>query len=100
MHHMRVLPLRPRTSPRRSRKQRNGPPQSRSRITPGLRYFLMVTAFAALSLDRSDHRQRAIIKRPPTEAAYGGRKAMEWVSRKTSIAGIQIPNWGIVLGAV
>ncbi len=29
-----------------------------------------------------------------------GRKVMEWFSRKTSIAGIQIPNWGIVLGAV
>ena len=25
---------------------------------------------------------------------------MEWFSQKTSIAGIQIPNWGIVLGAV
>jgi hypothetical protein len=25
---------------------------------------------------------------------------MEWFSRETSIAGIQIPNWGIVLGAV
>ena len=25
---------------------------------------------------------------------------MEWFSRKTSIAGVQIPNWGIVLGAV
>ena len=25
---------------------------------------------------------------------------MEWFSRKTSMAGIQIPNWGIVLGAV
>jgi hypothetical protein len=24
---------------------------------------------------------------------------MEWFSRKTSIAGTQIPNWGIVLGA-
>ncbi len=24
---------------------------------------------------------------------------MEWFNRKTSIAGIQIPNWGIVLGA-
>jgi hypothetical protein len=29
-----------------------------------------------------------------------GRKAMEWFSRKTSIAGVEIPNWGIVLGAV
>jgi hypothetical protein len=29
-----------------------------------------------------------------------GRKAMEWFSQKTSIAGIQIPNWVIVLGAV
>jgi hypothetical protein len=25
---------------------------------------------------------------------------MEWFYRKTSIAGVQIPNWGIVLGAV
>jgi hypothetical protein len=25
---------------------------------------------------------------------------MEWFSRKTSIAGIQIPNWMVVLGAV
>jgi hypothetical protein len=24
---------------------------------------------------------------------------MEWFSRKTSIAGIQIPNWVVVLGA-
>jgi hypothetical protein len=29
-----------------------------------------------------------------------GRKVMEWFSRKTSIAGIQISNWMIVLGAV
>jgi hypothetical protein len=29
-----------------------------------------------------------------------GRKAMEWFSRKTSIAGVQISNWMIVLGAV
>jgi hypothetical protein len=26
-----------------------------------------------------------------------GRKAMEWFNRKTSIAGVQIPNWGVVL---
>jgi hypothetical protein len=25
---------------------------------------------------------------------------MEWFSRKTSIAGTQIPNWVLVLGAV
>jgi Flp pilus assembly protein protease CpaA len=25
---------------------------------------------------------------------------MEWFSRKTSIAGIQIPNWVVVLGAI
>ena len=29
-----------------------------------------------------------------------GSKVMEWFSRKTSIAGIQISNWMIVLGAV
>jgi hypothetical protein len=38
---------------------------------------------------------RARTIRQPT-----GRKAMEWFSRKTSIAGIQISNWMIVLGAV
>jgi hypothetical protein len=25
---------------------------------------------------------------------------MEWFSRRTSIAGIQIPNWVVVLGAI
>jgi hypothetical protein len=25
---------------------------------------------------------------------------MEWFSRKTSIAGIQIPNWVVALGAI
>jgi hypothetical protein len=29
-----------------------------------------------------------------------GMKVMEWFSRETSIAGIQIPNWVVVLGAV
>jgi hypothetical protein len=28
------------------------------------------------------------------------RKAMEWFSRKTSIAGVEIPNWTVVLAAV
>jgi len=40
-----------------------------------------------------------LIRRPPSEAALIGRKVMEWFSQKTSIAGVQIPNWGIVLGA-
>ena len=38
------------------------------------------------------------------EAAQGGglsgSKAMEWFSRKTSIAGIQISNWILVLAAL
>jgi hypothetical protein len=25
---------------------------------------------------------------------------MEWFNKKTSMAGIQVPNWGIVLGAI
>jgi hypothetical protein len=29
-----------------------------------------------------------------------GRKVMEWFSQKTSIAGLQVSNWMIVLGAV
>ena len=32
--------------------------------------------------------------------SLSGRKAMEWFSRKTSIAGIQVSNWTIVLAAV
>jgi hypothetical protein len=37
--------------------------------------------------------------RPPTEAGLTGRKVMDWLNGKTSIAGIQIPNWWIILGA-
>jgi hypothetical protein len=39
-------------------------------------------------------------KQASTEAAYG-RKAMNWFNRATSIAGIQVPNyWMLVLVAV
>jgi hypothetical protein len=33
-------------------------------------------------------------------AAVSARKAMEWFSRKTSIAGTEISNWILVLAAV
>jgi hypothetical protein len=36
----------------------------------------------------------------PKEAAHPGRKAMEWFKQKTSIAGAQVSNWMIVLGAI
>jgi hypothetical protein len=36
----------------------------------------------------------------PSEAVYLGGKAMEWLSRKTSIGGIQISNWILVLAAL
>jgi len=36
----------------------------------------------------------------PTDAAYLGRKVMEWFGQKTSIAGTQIPNWALVAGAI
>jgi hypothetical protein len=29
--------------------------------------------------------------------ALSGRKAMEWFSRKTSIASIEVPNWILVV---
>ena len=29
-----------------------------------------------------------------------GRIVMEWFSKKTSIAGVQLPNWMVVLGAI
>jgi hypothetical protein len=38
--------------------------------------------------------------RPPTEAGLFGRKVMEWFNQKTSIAGIQVSNWMIALGAI
>jgi hypothetical protein len=37
--------------------------------------------------------------RSPTEAAYG-RKTMNWFTRTTSIAGIQVSNWMLVIVAV
>jgi len=40
-----------------------------------------------------------VITRPPTDGHYG-RKAMEWFRRKTSIAGVQSPNWILVVAAV
>jgi hypothetical protein len=36
----------------------------------------------------------------PKKAAYPGTKAMEWFKQKTSIAGVQVSNWMIVLGAI
>jgi hypothetical protein len=36
----------------------------------------------------------------PKEATYPGRKAMEWFKQKTSMAGVQVSNWMIVLGAI
>jgi hypothetical protein len=38
-------------------------------------------------------------KQASTEAAYG-RKAMNWFSRTTSIAGMQVSNWILVIVAV
>jgi hypothetical protein len=33
--------------------------------------------------------------------SLSGRKVMDWFNQKTSVAGIQIPNWAIVLaGAI
>jgi hypothetical protein len=45
-------------------------------------------------------RAKVTMTRPPTEAGYLGRNVMEWFSRTTSVAGTQIPNWVIVLGAI
>jgi hypothetical protein len=36
----------------------------------------------------------------PKELGLSGRKAMEWFNQKTSIAGVQVSNWMIVLGAI
>jgi hypothetical protein len=36
----------------------------------------------------------------PKEPGLSGRKAMEWLKQKTSIAGVQVSNWMIVLAAI
>ena len=36
----------------------------------------------------------------PYRATLGGRKIMEWFTRTTSVGGIQIHNWVLVLIAV
>jgi hypothetical protein len=36
----------------------------------------------------------------PFEHLPFGRKVMEWFNQKTSIAGIQVSNWMIALGAI
>ncbi len=41
-----------------------------------------------------------MLKSSQNDAAKAGRKVMEWFSQKTSIAGYQIPNWALVLGAI
>ena len=33
-------------------------------------------------------------------SSVGVRTKMEWFSKKTSIAGVEIPNWGVALAAV
>jgi hypothetical protein len=39
--------------------------------------------------------------RPPTDGAYGRKIMLEWFSRTTSISGVQISNyWMLVLAAV
>lgn len=43
------------------------------------------------------HAVRLVFGEP---AFKSGRQVMEWFSRKTSIAGVQVPNWMIVLGAI
>ncbi len=48
---------------------------------------------------RATRPKAAIVTRPPSDGHYG-RKAMEWFSRKTSIVGVQIPNWILVVVAV
>ena len=42
-------------------------------------------------------RQCALPSEPRLEA---GRKVMDWFSGRTSIAGVQLPNWLVVLGAI
>lgn len=57
--------------------------------TPPLDVFDYIERFCPLLLLSS-----------PKDSGLSGRKVMEWLKRKTSIAGYQISNWIIVLGAI
>jgi hypothetical protein len=39
------------------------------------------------------------MKRDRQLGGLTGRKVMDWLNGKSSIAGIQIPNWAVILGA-
>jgi hypothetical protein len=41
-----------------------------------------------------------VIDGTPRKIAIYWRQAMEWFSKKTSIAGVEIPNWTVALVAV
>ena len=53
------------------------------------------------NLDR-DSRARTFrrVSRPWEPVLEDGRTVMEWFSKKTSIAGTELPNWMVVLGAI
>jgi hypothetical protein len=44
--------------------------------------------------------RRNMLRRRQPGRPIWGRKVLEWFSQKTSIAGTQIPNWVIVVGAI
>jgi hypothetical protein len=44
--------------------------------------------------------EQQMLKPSQNDAATAGREVMEWFSKKTSIAGYQIPSWALVLGAI
>jgi hypothetical protein len=63
--------------------------------TSGLWVGEVITRCASLKAEKP---QRAIAGAQQIVAAW--RKIMEWFTRKTSIAGTEISNWVLVLGAI
>ena len=61
---------------------------------------------AGVAIAGKKNLERSSASKFPSPFALGepvfeyGRIVMEWFSRKTSIAGIQLPNWMVVLGAI
>ena len=62
-----------------------------------LRPVPQAEAVAANPREVDRHRPRLVLGEP---AFKSRRKIMEWFSRKTSVAGVQVPNWMVVLGAI
>ena len=75
--------------------QSSGTSQARSLIPDEIWVFMI-----GFPLSPLESAMESVGDRPSGAVYLGGMHAMEWFSRKTSIAGNQISNWVLVLAAL